>query len=42
MTDINVTRLLYMEDDPGLSVLLQKNLQRRGFHVDGNRIVLLA
>jgi diguanylate cyclase (GGDEF)-like protein/PAS domain S-box-containing protein len=34
MADITITRLLYMEDDPGLSVLLQKNLQRRGFQVD--------
>ena len=34
MADIMVTRLLYMEDDPGLAVLLQKNLQRRGFRVD--------
>ena len=34
MAEITVTRILYMEDDPGLSVLLQKNLQRRGFLVD--------
>jgi diguanylate cyclase (GGDEF)-like protein/PAS domain S-box-containing protein len=34
MVDINLTRILYMEDNPGLSVLLQKNLQRRGFLVD--------
>jgi diguanylate cyclase (GGDEF)-like protein/PAS domain S-box-containing protein len=34
MTDANATRILYMEDDPGLVVLLQKSLQRRGFLVD--------
>ncbi len=34
MVDIAVTRILYMEDDPGLSRLLQKSLQRRGYHVD--------
>jgi len=34
MAEITITRILYMEDDPGLSVLLQKNLQRRGFIVD--------
>ncbi len=34
MTDVRLTRVLYMEDDPGLSVLLQKSLQRRGFLVD--------
>src|SRR3990172_2572289 len=34
MTDITVTRILYMEDDPGLSRLLQKSLQRRGYNVD--------
>ncbi len=28
------TRILCMEDDPGLSRLFQKNLQRRGFTVD--------
>ncbi|HEY6012171.1 MAG TPA: response regulator, partial [Nitrospirota bacterium] len=34
MADITVIRILYMEDDPGLSRLLQKSLQRRGYHVD--------
>lgn len=34
MADVNLTRLLYMEDDPGLSRLLQKSLQRRGYVVD--------
>ncbi len=34
MADIRITRILYMEDDPGLSALLQRNLQRRGFLVD--------
>ncbi len=34
MVDITVTRILYMEDDPGLSRLLQKSLQRRGYVVD--------
>ncbi len=34
MTTITVIRILYMEDDPGLAALLQKHLQRRGFHVD--------
>src|SRR5574337_602393 len=34
MTEITLTRILYMEDDPGLSQLLQKNLQRRGYIVD--------
>ena len=34
MADVNVTRILYMEDDPGLSRLLQKSLQRRGYVVD--------
>jgi diguanylate cyclase (GGDEF)-like protein/PAS domain S-box-containing protein len=34
MADITITRILYMEDDPGLSALLQKSLQRRGFLVD--------
>lgn len=34
MTDVKLTSVLYMEDDPGLSVLLQKSLQRRGFLVD--------
>ena len=34
MADIRITRVLYMEDNPGLSALLQRNLQRRGFLVD--------
>ncbi len=34
VADINVVRLLYMEDDPGLARLLQKTLNRRGFVVD--------
>jgi diguanylate cyclase (GGDEF)-like protein/PAS domain S-box-containing protein len=34
MNDVTTTHILYMEDDPGLVVLLQKNLQRRGFVVD--------
>ena len=34
MAEVNVTRILYMEDDPGLSRLLQKSLQRRGYVVD--------
>src|SRR3990172_9047302 len=34
MTECTVTRILYMEDDPALVVLMQKNLQRRGFHID--------
>ncbi|MEK6700111.1 MAG: response regulator, partial [Nitrospirota bacterium] len=34
MTEVLSIRILYMEDDPGLSRLLQKNLQRRGYLVD--------
>lgn len=34
MPDIQAVRILYMEDDPGLSRLLQKSLQRRGYIVD--------
>ena len=34
MADLPLTRILYMEDDPGLARLLQKILQRRGFTVD--------
>jgi PAS domain S-box-containing protein len=34
MVDIRITRILYMEDDPGLSRLLQKSLQRRGYLID--------
>jgi len=34
MADIMLTNILYMEDDPGLSMLLQKGLMRKGFVVD--------
>ncbi len=34
MSDFTETRILYMEDDPALAVLLQKSLQRQGFVVD--------
>ncbi len=34
MAPTTMTRILYMEDDPGLAVLLRKTLERRGFHVD--------
>ncbi|MCK9420419.1 MAG: response regulator [Nitrospirae bacterium] len=34
MTETILTRILYMEDDPGLARLLQKILQRRGFVID--------
>jgi diguanylate cyclase (GGDEF)-like protein/PAS domain S-box-containing protein len=34
MSDVNVIRILYMEDDPALSFLLKKSLQRQGFVVD--------
>ena len=34
MTDMTFRRILYMEDDPGLTRLLQKSLQRRGYTVD--------
>lgn len=34
MSDFTVVRILYMEDDPALSVLLQKSLQRQGFIVE--------
>jgi len=34
MAEITITSILYMEDDPGLSRLLQKSLQRRGYVVD--------
>ena len=34
MAEILLTRVLYMEDDPGLSRLLQKSLQRRGYSVE--------
>jgi DNA-binding response OmpR family regulator len=33
MTDVTITRILIMEDDPGLSHLLQKRLQRQGYQV---------
>lgn len=33
MSDLPLTRILYMEDDPGLARLLQKILERRGFIV---------
>jgi diguanylate cyclase (GGDEF)-like protein/PAS domain S-box-containing protein len=33
MVDTVFTRILYMEDDPGLARLLQKTLQRRGFEI---------
>ncbi len=34
MPELNSTRILYMEDDEGLAVLLQRNLHRRGYTVD--------
>jgi diguanylate cyclase (GGDEF)-like protein/PAS domain S-box-containing protein len=34
MADATFTRILYMEDDPGLANLLQKNLERNGFIVE--------
>jgi len=34
MTSVRITRILAMEDDPGLSRLLQKSLQRKGYDVD--------
>jgi len=34
MADVNVTRILYMEDDPGLAELFRKHLERKGFHVE--------
>jgi diguanylate cyclase (GGDEF)-like protein/PAS domain S-box-containing protein len=34
MVDITISRILYMEDDPGLARLLQKSLQRRGYVID--------
>jgi len=34
MADMTFRNILYMEDDPGLSRLLQKSLQRRGYTVD--------
>jgi PAS domain S-box-containing protein len=34
MTDVAATRILIMEDDPGLAHLLQKRLQRQNYSVD--------
>ncbi len=34
MSETRLTHILYMEDDPSLSLLLQKSLQRKGFIVD--------
>lgn len=34
MVDKSLTRILYIEDDSGLSRLLQKSLQRRGYTID--------
>lgn len=34
MPETTITRILYMEDNPGLARLLQKILQRRGFVID--------
>ncbi len=33
MTDVAITRILIMEDDPGLARLLEKRLQRQGYQV---------
>jgi two-component system cell cycle sensor histidine kinase/response regulator CckA len=33
MTDVAITRILIMEDDPGLAHLLEKRLQRQGYEV---------
>lgn len=33
MTDVAVTRILIMEDDPGLAHLIEKRLQRQGYEV---------
>ena len=33
MTDVTITRILIMEDDPGLAHLLEKRLQRQGYQV---------
>ncbi|HEU0264138.1 MAG TPA: diguanylate cyclase [Geobacterales bacterium] len=34
MPNTKIARILYMEDDPGLARLLQKQLQRKGYEVD--------
>src|SRR5574337_297417 len=34
MADVALQRILFMEDDPGLSSLLQKRLERQGYQVD--------
>ncbi len=34
MVEVKTIRILYMEDDPGLSTLLRKNLQLRGYTVE--------
>ena len=34
MSETRLTRVLYMEDDPGLSLILKKHLERRGYSVD--------
>ena len=34
MSEARLTRVLSMEDDPGLSLLLKKHLERRGYSVD--------
>ncbi len=34
MSETRPTRLLYMEDDPALALLMQKTMQRRGLHID--------
>jgi diguanylate cyclase (GGDEF)-like protein/PAS domain S-box-containing protein len=34
MSETRITHLLYMEDDPSLSLLLKKRFERRGYRVD--------
>ena len=34
MSETRITRILYMEDDPSLSLLLKKRFERRGYRVD--------
>jgi len=34
MSETRITHILYMEDDPGLSLLLKKRFERRGYRVD--------
>jgi diguanylate cyclase (GGDEF)-like protein/PAS domain S-box-containing protein len=34
MADVSITRILYMEDDPGIAKLLRKNLEGKGFRVE--------